>query len=127
MIVAGSRYHFPSDIDIENAILDSGFHVTEIVSGMSGGVDLAAVEWAERRDVSWQPFYPRWNFWREQGNYRRAGPERNDRMAEYGDALIAIWDGQSDGTRDMIEKAKRKRLPVHVVTLLGEDLEEKLW
>lgn len=125
--MAGSRYHFPSDIEIDNAILDSGFHVTEIVSGMSGGVDLAAVEWAERRDVSWQPFYAAWDFWRRQGNSMIAGPERNGRMAEYGDALVALWDGRSTGTKDMIEQARQKRLPVHVVTLLREDVENKLW
>jgi hypothetical protein len=33
-------------------------------------------------------------------------------MVEYADALIALWDGQSRGTRNMIEEAQRRGLQV---------------
>ena len=35
-------------------------------------------------------------------------------MAEYGDALIAIWDGESRGTKNMIEEATKRKLQVFV-------------
>jgi hypothetical protein len=35
-------------------------------------------------------------------------------MAEYADALIAIWDGESRGTKNMIEEATKRGLRVHV-------------
>lgn len=44
-----------------------------------------------------------------------ADPIRNEEMAEVSDALIAFWDGQSRGTRSMIEIARRKGLQVAVV------------
>jgi len=35
-------------------------------------------------------------------------------MAEYGEALLAIWDGQSKGTANMIRNAEKCGLVVHV-------------
>ena len=35
-------------------------------------------------------------------------------LADYAEALIAIWDGHSKGTRDMIEKAEKSGLRVYV-------------
>lgn len=32
----------------------------------------------------------------------------------YADALLAIWDGKSNGTRDMIKRATKLRLLVYV-------------
>jgi len=50
--------------------------------------------------------------WRENG--RRAGYLRNVRMSECADALIALWDGWSPGTKHMIDIAVRKGLLTHV-------------
>lgn len=41
-----------------------------------------------------------------------AGYHRNGEMAEYGDALVAFWDGKSGGTENMLLQAKRKKLKV---------------
>jgi hypothetical protein len=46
---------------------------------------------------------------------KAGGPIRNREMAEEADALIAFWDGQSRGTKDMIEVAKKKGLKVRVI------------
>ncbi|CUJ53406.1 Uncharacterised protein [Achromobacter xylosoxidans] len=35
-------------------------------------------------------------------------------MAEYAQALVAIWDGKSRGTKNMIEQAKKSMLKVYV-------------
>jgi hypothetical protein len=35
-------------------------------------------------------------------------------MAEYADAAIIIWDGQSKGTRNMIENMIRRKKPYHI-------------
>ena len=51
--------------------------------------------------------------WEKYG--RSAGPKRNAQMAEIANALIAFWDGQSRGTKNMIETAKQKGLIVKVV------------
>jgi hypothetical protein len=49
------------------------------------------------------------------GKYgKSAGPIRNRAMAEYAGALIAIWDGSSRGTLNMIETAKKLELKVFI-------------
>jgi glycerophosphoryl diester phosphodiesterase len=47
-----------------------------------------------------------------------AGPMRNEQMAQYADALIAVWNGVSTGTGDMIDRMRKynKRLLVWDVT-----------
>ena len=44
-----------------------------------------------------------------------AGYLRNKQMAEYADALIAFWDGESKGTKHMIDLAKKNGLKVRIV------------
>lgn len=46
----------------------------------------------------------------------KAGPMRNEAMASYADALLAIWDGKMErsGTANMILTAHRYGLRVHV-------------
>ena len=39
----------------------------------------------------------------------------NDEMTTYADALIAFWDGQSLGIKNMIDLAKQKNIKVAVV------------
>jgi len=36
-------------------------------------------------------------------------------MADYGDGLLAFWDGESKGTKNMIEVARIKDLQLKVV------------
>jgi hypothetical protein len=88
----------------------AGFEVSEVVSGGAKGVDTAGELWAALNGISVKRFIPDWD-----GHAgKRAGLVRNCRMAEYADALIAVWDGQSRGTAHMIEEARRRGLKVHV-------------
>jgi len=46
---------------------------------------------------------------------RAAGPLRNQRMLSHApDLVIAFWDGNSRGTLDMINRAKKSGVPVEV-------------
>lgn len=64
--------------------------------------------WAKERGIPVRQFLPNW----EDG--RSAGIIRNLEMANYADALIAIWDGKSRGTRHMVEAARANELKVTV-------------
>ena len=110
VIIAGSRDTKRALERIDIAVRESGFEITEVVSGMSGNVDLLALHWGEIHKIPVKKFFANW------AKYgRSAGPIRNRRMAENADALIAIWDGKSRGTRNMINEAKRKGLKVHIL------------
>lgn len=108
VIIAGSR-----DIDdyslVERAVEKSGFEITEVVSGGARGVDFLGEQWALNNNVQTTAFPAQWAAYG-----RAAGHMRNEKMAQYADALIAVWDGKSSGTRNMIENAKKRGLKVFV-------------
>lgn len=84
--------------------------ITSVVCGMARGVDSIGRDWAISRGIQVDEFPADW---KRLGN--KAGPLRNIQMAENADALIAIWDGKSRGTKHMIDTATRKGLKVTVV------------
>lgn len=108
VIVAGSRnicdYH-----TVEKAIKESGFEITELVSGGARGVDAVGESWARRYEIPFKVFPAQWSKFKLE-----AGPIRNAQMAEYAEALIAVWDGKSKGTMNMIKLARAANLKVHV-------------
>lgn len=108
-IVAGSRGITSYD-EVLIAIERSGFNITEVVSGNASlGVDRNGERWAAENDVPVTLFRANWA---KQG--RAAGKIRNSKMSKYGEALIAVWDGISPGTKDMIAKARYRGLRVYV-------------
>ena len=107
-IIAGGRNITDTGI-IESALGELPWQISEVVSGGAKGVDQMGEEWAERNGVPVKQFKADWKTYG-----RAAGPKRNEQMAEYGEALLAIWDGQSKGTANMIRNAEKCGLVVHV-------------
>lgn len=119
VIVAGSRTGVTWN-QVCRAILMSGYDVTEVVSGGAEGADKLGEDYAERIAVPVKRFNANWS---EYG--RAAGPIRNREMAEYADALVAVWNGESPGTRNMISEAMKRGLAVHVHNTRDGQLEPK--
>lgn len=110
LIIAGSRTATMEDVCL--AFIDSGIDigdVDEIVSGAAPGADSWGEKLAKVFDIKVKRFPANWA---EYGN--RAGPLRNQEMADYGDQLLLCWDGVSSGSKDMLKRAKAKGLPNHV-------------
>ena len=114
VIIAGSRGIDGDDAIsiISNACEESGFDATVIIHGCAAGVDTAAHAWARDNDLDVCRIPAEWDRYG-----KRAGPMRNLSMALVADALIAIWDGESRGTANMIATAERLGLKVHVHNL----------
>lgn len=112
VIIAGSR-EITDYATVERAIRESGFQITEVVSGTARGVDRLGERWARENGIVVAPFPAQWKVGGKQN--LGAGLLRNALMAEYADALIAIHDGVSRGTANMIYIAKSKGLHVHVL------------
>lgn len=110
-IIAGSRGVTEYGI-VALAVALSGFEVTEVVSGRARGVDLLGELWAALNGVPCTHFAVTPAMWAIEG--KRAGHNRNHRMAQYGDALVAVWDGRSAGTKSMIGIARAALMPVYV-------------
>jgi hypothetical protein len=114
IVVAGPR-DFHDDAVVTDAIASSGFTITELVCGEANGVDAAGKRWAQRHGIPVRSFYADWATYG-----RSAGPRRNGEMADYcaempdQGGLVAVWDGQSRGTGNMIRQALDRGLPVYV-------------
>jgi hypothetical protein len=107
-IIAGSRSIMLYSVVVKG-IKASKIHITEVVSGRAPGVDRIGESFAILHDIPIKMFPACWD---EFG--KSAGFRRNQEMADYADALIAIWDGKSHGTKDMIERARKAGLRVFV-------------
>lgn len=107
-IIAGSR-EITDYALVLNAIRESGFAITRVVSGRARGIDLLGERWAKSRGIPIDEYPAEWALYR--GN---AGHVRNVQMGNSADALIAIWDGCSTGTADMIAIARERRLKIHI-------------
>ena len=90
--------------------------LTRIISGGARGADTLGERFANEMGLEISRFIPDWD-----GLGKRAGYVRNAEMAKFAveddndGMLIAFWDGQSRGTKHMIDLAKRYGLEVHVV------------
>ena len=82
----------------------------EIVSGTANGADKLGERYANERGYVLKKFPADWTLG------KKAGYLRNKQMAEYADALICFWDGQSKGSQHMINLAKESGLKIKIVT-----------
>ena len=116
IVVAGPRDLVPTFEEVAEALEESGFNPTAIVSGKSTGVDTVAIEYAKHYGIQPIEMEALWNFYRKQGNVKVAGPKRNGMMALVGEALVVIRrkGEHTSGTSNMIEKAKEYGLPTYI-------------
>ena len=111
VIVSGSRSITNYDL-VKHQIELSGFHITELVCGGANGVDKFGEKFAKEKNIKIKYFLPDWHKYG-----KAAGPIRNEEMAKYADFLIAIWDGKSRGTKNMIDLAHRYQLKSFIYIL----------
>jgi hypothetical protein len=115
ILIAGSRSIADYDLLVK-VINKLNWKITEIVSGGAYGVDKLGIRYAKENNIKCTMFLPDWDT-----HGKKAGILRNKDMVEYADALIALWDGESKGTKFTIDYAKQKKLTVHVETLASSE------
>ena len=120
-IIAGCRA-ITDPLVLRMAIRECPWRITEVVTGGAQGVDSLAEAWARRNRV---PVTVVPADWARHG--RAAGPIRNRQMALTARHLLAIWNGKSRGTEDMIRQARKLRLRIFVVRVDDEqDMQTEL-
>jgi hypothetical protein len=110
---------------IAGCVAACGLNPTEVVSGACGiaeddpgkpefarGIDGCGERWAFDHNI---PIHRKPAKFKTLG--RKAGPLRNREMAEYADALLLIWDGQSAGSRSMLTQMIGVNKPIYEVIL----------
>jgi len=115
VIIAGSRSLTGTDL-ISQAMIESNFKITEVVSGMARGIDQTAAQYAKKLNIPVKEF--------PMASELASSVTANwdlSRMANYADALIVVWDGHSKGTLNMMKAAKARAMPIYCVTTLECD------
>lgn len=100
-IICGSR-------DIKNrrlvdyCISTLEYEITTVISGMAKGPDLLGRDWAIDNNIPVEEYPADWSLGKSTGYIRNA------QMVECCDAVLAIWDGKSNGTKHTIDLSKKK-------------------
>ncbi len=79
------------------------------VSGCCSGADMMGELFAKENGFEIERFPAEWEKYG-----KSAGPKRNKQMSEIGDYFICFWDGNSKGTKSMIELAKSQNKPIKI-------------
>ncbi len=108
-VVAGSRDIIDYDL-VATHIRNCPWPITKMVTGGARGVDRLAEQYALEHQIPNTKYLAQWS---KHGN--AAGPIRNELMARNAEAVLAIWDGKSSGTKNMIATAKRYQLKLLVI------------
>lgn len=107
VIIAGSRGF--SDYERLRLSMKAAFPSCELViSGCACGADQLGERWAVEHGVAVKQMPADWSLGRS------AGYRRNVDMSLVADGLLAMWDGESRGTKHMIQIAVKAKLRVAV-------------
>ncbi len=80
-----------------------------IVSGGASGADAIGERYADENGFDVEEHLADWDRYG-----RSAGPRRNKEMAQVADYVICFWDGESRGTKSMIEFAQQYGKPLRM-------------
>lgn len=112
LIVAGSRTF--NDYDLLKTKLDfylknKNLTEVEIVSGTAKGADKLGELYAKANQIQLKLMPADWALGKS------AGYKRNEQMAKYASHCVVFWDGESRGTKHMIDLAKQYNLNLKIV------------
>jgi hypothetical protein len=108
VIIAGSR-SITDEKHLFRALKECPFEITGVVCGGARGVDKLGKNHAICLGLELHEFPADWD-----RHGKAAGFIRNSQMADFADALLAIWDGKSRGTNHMVQEMHKRGKPVKV-------------
>lgn len=115
LIIAGSRTININPTQMEKILefsLINPTYVSDIVCGEAKGIDYSGKRYALVSNRNVLSFPADWD-----KHGKAAGHIRNKQMADYADALLLIWDGESRGSANMKETMLKLNKPVYEVIL----------
>lgn len=116
LIIAGGRDFNGYDM-LDAAMSDKGYNFENciVISGTARGADKLGEEYANTHNLRLVRCPAEWNKYGKSAGYKR-----NALMADIATHLLAFWDGNSRGTKHMIDLATSKGLEVTVVKYTNE-------
>jgi len=86
--------------------------IDTVITGGANGVDSIAEYYAKNHNIGVEVYYPVYS-----RHGKRAPLIRNNEIIKNSNAMLAIWDGESKGTKYTTDKAKKAGMAVMVVRL----------
>jgi len=120
-IIAGSRNANYPDIEAALSLCPWRDKITVVLSGGATGADLHGEYWARLHKIEIEKHPADW-----QTHGKAAGHMRNKAMSRNADALVAIWDGKSKGTKSMIEYAQKAKLNLLIYRMDKQAIQENI-
>ncbi len=88
----------------------SNIEITLLVSGGATGADSLGEQYAIENNIETKIFLPDWD-----KHKRAAGMIRNTDIVNESEVVVAFWDGNSRGTLDSINKAKKSNKKLIII------------
>jgi hypothetical protein len=101
VVIAGSRSMMAA-AEVATAVARSGFAITAVISGCAREVDTLGEAWARTHKILIRRVPAPWERYGKSAGFRG-----HEAMAHVADALSAVRDGGSPGTRHMIATARQ--------------------
>ena len=110
LLIIGSRT--VTDFDLTGWVPND---VELIISGGAKGMDAVAEKYADEHGVDKLIVRPQYDL------YKRGAPlKRNERMVDLCDAVLAVWDGVSHGTKYTLNYARKKNKQIIEIVVNSE-------
>lgn len=106
--VVGSRSF--NDYELLCKTLNKIHGITLIISGHANGADKLGEQYASEKSIPTKIFLPDW-----EKHGKSAGFLRNTDIINEAELVVAFWDGNSNGTRDSINKAHKQEKNVIII------------
>jgi hypothetical protein len=102
---------------ITNILKEKGVKLADvtIVSGGARGADSLGRDFAQKHGTKYLEFLPDWEKFG-----KRAGIVRNADIVKNSDFVLALWDGQSRGTRHSLELARQNGTPSYAYNFVTQ-------
>lgn len=113
IIIAGSRtfknYLFLKE-KLDIIFVNTKKEEIKIVSGTADGADKLGEKYAKENNIEIIQMPADWDKFG-----KKAGYIRNEEMAKIADACVVFWDGNSKGSKHMIDLANKYKLKLRVI------------
>jgi hypothetical protein len=129
IVICGGREFHNTELFITemHSILEGKENFT-LVSGGATGADTLARKYAQMNEYPFEEYLAEWDNLDAPGAVvktnkktgklynARAGHDRNFVLLDMADMIVAFWDGISPGTGEMVREAKKRNIPLVIVS-----------
>lgn len=112
-VIAGSRDIKDLDL-VKKAIIDSGFKISTVISGLAQGVDIISYVWAKSHFIETEDYPVTKEDWEKS---KAAGHIRNAEMNKVAEQGVILIKANSSGSEGMLNLMTKSNKPVHLVRI----------